>query len=126
MRSTLIVLVTLLSFFAVSALADSPAVHISVASTQPSDWTADQLKTQFASQIKSIDYESHGQKHTSNAIPLLAVLKAADVGTDLKMDPKADPKTKNAALRMIVVVRGSDGYTVSISLAEVASRHRQP
>jgi hypothetical protein len=119
MRRILIVITAVGLFFAVSALADPPAIHISVASTQPSDWTTDQLKTQFAAQIKSVDYESHGQKHTSTAVPLLAVLKAAGVGTDLKMDPKADPKTKNAALRMIVVVRGSDGYTVSLSLAEL-------
>jgi hypothetical protein len=119
MRYTLVFVVTVLSFFAAAVSADPGAIHISGAVAQPSDWTADQLKTQFAAQIKSIDYQSHGQKHTSAAVPLLAVLKAAGVGTDLKMDPKADPKTKNAALRMILVVRGNDGYTVAVTLAEL-------
>jgi hypothetical protein len=125
MRNCLIILATIFSLFA-AALADPttlPAatgvIHISGAIAQPSDWTADQLKTQFASQIQSIDYQSHGQKHTANAIPLLALLKSAGVATDLKEDPKADPKTKNAGLRLVVIVRGTDGYTVALSLADI-------
>ncbi len=119
MRNTLISLATVLFFFAVNALADPATIHISGPSTQPSDWTADQLKTQFAAQIKSIDYQSHGQKHTSNAIPLLSLLKTAGVAADLKEDPKADPKTKNSTLRLVIVVRGNDGYTVALSLADL-------
>jgi hypothetical protein len=126
MRNCLIILATVFSVFAVAALADpttspaaSGAIHISGDVAQPSDWTADQLKTQFASQIQSIDYESHGQKHTSNAIPLIALLKSAGVSIDSKEDPKADPKTKNAMFRIVVIVRGTDGYTVALSLADI-------
>jgi hypothetical protein len=126
MRNCLIILGTVFSVFAAAALADpttlpaaTGAIHISGAVAQPSDWTADQLKTQFASQIQSIDYESHGQKHTANAVPLVALLKSAGVSTDLKEDPKADPKTKNAGLRLVVIVRGTDGYTVALSLADI-------
>src|SRR5580692_418240 len=110
MRNCLMILATVFSVFAAAALADpttSPvttgAIHISGAVAQPSDWTADQLKTQFASQIQSIDYESHGQKHTSDAIPLVALLKSAGVSIDSKEDQKADPKTKNAAFRIVVI-----------------------
>jgi hypothetical protein len=119
MRKALFIFAAILSLFAASAFADPAAIHISGAVAQPSDWMANQLKTQFASQIKSIEYQSHGQKHTSNAVPLLALLKSAGVAVDLKEDPKADPKTKNAALRLIVIVRGTDGYTVALSLADI-------
>jgi Oxidoreductase molybdopterin binding domain len=126
MRNSLIVLAAVFSVFAAAVLAEAPAslvvggaIHISGAIASPSDWSADQLKSQFASQIKPIEYQSHGQKHTANAVPLLELLKSAGVAIDLKEDPKADPKTKNAALRMIVVVRGTDGYTVSLSLADI-------
>jgi len=119
MRKNLFILAVVLSFFAASAFADPAVIHISGAVAQPSDWTTDQLKTQFASQIKSIEYQSHGQKHTADAVPLLALLKSAGVAIDLKEDPKADPKTKNAALRLVVIVRGTDGYTVALSLADI-------
>jgi DMSO/TMAO reductase YedYZ molybdopterin-dependent catalytic subunit len=35
------------------------------------------------------------------------------------MDPKADPKTKNSQLRLVVIVEARDGYTVAFSLAEL-------
>ena len=50
---------------------------------------------------------------------MVALLKSAGVSTDLKEDPKADPKTKNAALRIVIIVRGTDGYTVALSLADI-------
>ncbi len=87
--------------------------------TESSDWTADQLQDHFKIEIQSIDYALHGTKHTAHALPLLALLKSAGLITDLKMDPKADPKTKNLPLREIVIIRGRDGYTVAFSLAEL-------
>jgi Oxidoreductase molybdopterin binding domain len=86
---------------------------------KPGDWTAARLKSDLAADVKSISYTSHGQKHTSSAVPLLSLLKAAGIQTDLKMGPKVDPKTKNYPLRLIVIVQGHDGYTAGFSLAEL-------
>lgn len=86
---------------------------------QPHQWTVADLKQQFASQLSNITYQSHSGAHTSACVPLLAVLKAAGVGTELKMDPKADPHTKHAPLRVAIVAEASDGYAVVFSLAEL-------
>jgi hypothetical protein len=82
-------------------------------------WTLAKLKETCAADIKPVEFTSRGEKHTSNGVPLLAVLKAAGVPVDLKMDPKADPRLKNYNLRFAVVVQGGDGYTATFSLAEL-------
>jgi hypothetical protein len=94
-------------------------VHIGGAVTKPTDWTPDQIRQQFASDIKPIDYTSKDQKHTSDCVPLLSILKAAGVPTTLKPAPGADPKNKNIPLRMSIVVQGRDGYQVVFSVAEL-------
>ena len=52
-------------------------------------------------------------------MPLLSLLKAAGVQTQLKNDPKAEAKTKHFELRYAVVVQGRDGYVAAFSLAEL-------
>jgi hypothetical protein len=104
------------------AYAGAPApvgVEVAGALSKPGSWTVDRIKSELADQIKAVEYTSHGDKHTSNAVPLLSLLKASGLAADLKMDPKADPGTKNMPLRMIVLVQGADGYTVTFSLAEL-------
>ena len=86
---------------------------------QPHQWTVADLKSQFASQLSNITYQSHGGAHTSACVPLLAVLKAAGVSTELKMDPTADPRTKHLPLRMAIAAEARDGYVVVFSLAEL-------
>jgi hypothetical protein len=103
---------------AMSAEAEK-SVHIDGAVSTPSDWTPTHLKEQFAAELKQIHYTSRGQEHTSTCVALLSVLRSAGVQTDLKMDPTADPKTKNIPLHLNVIVRGNDGYTVAFSLAEL-------
>jgi hypothetical protein len=83
------------------------------------DWTAEQLHQRLASDIHSIEYTSRGQKHTAHAVSLLALLKASGAEIELKMDPKADPKTKNRPLRLTLILKGADGYTTAFSLAEL-------
>jgi hypothetical protein len=77
------------------------------------------LKSELSADITSITYTGKDQKHTSNAVPLVALLKASGVSTQLKADPTADPKTKHHELRLVVVVQGNDGYTAVFSLAEL-------
>ena len=90
------------------------------ATTQPSHWTTDELKHQPAMPTTQISYESQdGTAHHATCVSLLDVLKAAGVSTEIKMNPKADPKTKHAALRMTVTAKATDGYGVVFSLAEL-------
>jgi len=99
--------------------ASEVAVKVSGGIVQPSDWTITRLKSEFAEQIKPVDYMSHGQHHTANSIPLLALLKKCGVPTEIKMDHASDPRTKNLPLRLAIIVRASDGYAATISLAEL-------
>jgi hypothetical protein len=95
------------------------AVHIGGDVSKSADWTLEQLKQRFGPQIKKIEYASKGQPHSSNCIALLDMLAAAGVPTDMKMEPRADPKVKNYPLRLAVVVQGRDGYAATFSLAEL-------
>jgi hypothetical protein len=117
---TQVILALLLSLATQPLLADGEAsVHISGDVTQASDWTLAQLKEKFASEIKLIQYSSHGQKHVSNCIPLLSMLKAAGVSTEAKMDPAAKPTAKNRPLHIAVWIQGRDGYSVVMGLGEL-------
>ena len=82
-------------------------------------WAPARMKEALATDLKSIEYTGRGAKHTANAVPLLALLKAAGVPVALKMDPNADPKMKNYNLRLAVVVEAGDGYTATFSFGEI-------
>jgi DMSO/TMAO reductase YedYZ molybdopterin-dependent catalytic subunit len=99
-----------------------PVVHVGGDVPKPGDWSAAQVRKELESEVKPLQYAGHGQQHESNCVPLISLLKAAGVATELKMGPgAAGPKTKHQELRLIVVVQGSDGYTVCFSLAEMMS-----
>jgi hypothetical protein len=95
------------------------AVQVTGTDGSAQTWTAARLKEVLASDVKAVEWISHGQKHTSSSVPLIAVLKASGVPVTLKMDPKADPHMKNYNLRLAVVIQGGDGYTATFSLAEL-------
>jgi len=97
-------------------LASSPAnagesIRITGTDGTAQTWAPARIKEVLASDLKA--------KHTANAIPLLALLEGAGVPVALKMDPKADPKSKNYNLRLAVVIEAGDGYTATFSLAEL-------
>jgi len=97
-----------------------PSVHVVGDVPKPGDWSVAQIRKELASDVKPVQYAARGQQHQSDCVPLISLLKAAGVQTELKMGPSAlDPKTKHQELRLIVVVQGSDGYAVSFSLAEL-------
>jgi hypothetical protein len=104
-----------------------PPLHIHGDGIAPTDWTVDQIQKQLAAEITPITYAGHGQPHIFKCVPLISLLKAAGVPTNLKMQPASDPKTKSYSLRFVAVVRGRDGYIVAFSLAElipdVGNRH---
>jgi DMSO/TMAO reductase YedYZ molybdopterin-dependent catalytic subunit len=119
LSAALILLTAALAFSDPALPPGAAGVDVVGAVSNPGSWTVERIKSKLADQIRPVEFISHGDKHTASAVPLLAVLKASGLAPDLKMDPKADPKTKNLPLRMVVVVQGSDGYTVAFSLAEL-------
>ena len=111
----------LISFlaFAVAARADD-SIHVTGADGTSTDWTPDALKAQFPNDIHNVIYTGEDDKqHKCNCVPLLTVLHAQHVETELHMDPKADPKLKNFNLRYVIVIVGKDGYTTVLSLGEL-------
>jgi hypothetical protein len=112
----IILLVSLLA----TAAGAADSMSITGAVTKPGDWTVEKLKTDLAADVTSITYTGHDGKHTSSAVPLVALLKAAGMTTDLPQPPKGiDPKTKHAETHYAVIVEGSDGYIAVFSLAEL-------
>jgi hypothetical protein len=112
----------MVGFVIFAAIAAGPApstIHVVGSAVKTGDWSVDQLQTQLASQIKAVDYNSRGGKHTFHCVPLIAVLQAAGVSGDFAMNGAADPKIKNPQMRQVVLVRGRDGYAVVFSMAEV-------
>jgi hypothetical protein len=115
MRLTALFLILLAS----TSLADTQSIQLAGDIDHAGNWTPNQIKSTLSSEIKSIDFTTHGQKHSYNCVPLLSLLKAAGAHTDLKMGPAVDPHIKNLALHLVVVITASDGYAVSFSLAEL-------
>jgi DMSO/TMAO reductase YedYZ molybdopterin-dependent catalytic subunit len=95
------------------------ALHVDGQVAQPSDWPSSRLEKNFAADMQTVPYTSHGQQHSAKCVALVTLLKAAGVQTELKMDPKADPKAKNYPLRFVVLVAGRDGYSTAFSLGEL-------
>lgn len=115
-----------------TAATDSVAITGSVAiigSVQkPGEWTVARIKSELTADVTTISYAGHdGKKHTAVSVPLLSVLRASGLQAKLKSDPTAHPKSKHFELRLVVAVKGRDGYISAFSLAElqpdVGDRH---
>ncbi|HEY2587508.1 MAG TPA: hypothetical protein VGI81_17310 [Tepidisphaeraceae bacterium] len=87
------------------------AVKVGGAVNKPTDWSIAKLKEAFADQLKQVEYTAKGQKHVSTCVPLLAIVQAAE--------PVTDPKHKNFAMRLAVVVRAADGYAATFGLGDL-------
>jgi hypothetical protein len=112
----------LLSAFAFAPRVDGEAnITINTATSKPTEWSADQIKTKLAGEVTTLSYTGHDGKHTSSVVPLLSVLKAAGVTTQLDPHPNKDPKIKHDELHYAVTVQGKDGYYVVLSIAELMS-----
>lgn len=92
--------------------APAPALQVSSAVTKPGAWDTARLRQSFGSDIKTITYTLKGKPHTAQALPLLALVQAAE--------PRLNPNIKNHRLQFVVLVRGRDGYTAAFSLAELS------
>ena len=118
-RWAVLALVVVIAMPAASAVAAEDVIHIAGEGVTSGDWSAARIGSDLAADVKPVKYTSKGQPHEANAISVIALLKAAGVPTELKMDPTADPKVKNFAIRLAVVVQGRDGYTATLSFAEL-------
>jgi DMSO/TMAO reductase YedYZ molybdopterin-dependent catalytic subunit len=78
---------------------------------KPQNYTNAQLQKAFEKDIQIVRYDLRGEKGRAHAIPLLALLRAAQ--------PELDPKRKNALLAYAVVVSAGDGYAVTFSTGEL-------
>jgi hypothetical protein len=110
-------------FLAIACTIQARADHdsISVFSGDKSgDWSLTRIKTELAADITTIDYVGHDGKHTSSAVPLASLLKAAGVPVELTNPKKGvDPKEKHAELHLAITVQGRDGYYTVFSIAEL-------
>jgi hypothetical protein len=114
--SIVIVLIALAIRFAASAqdntqLAKPSTIRIAGAVEKPREWTPDQLKTEFAADIKTVPYTLKGVKGEAQCLPLLTLIQAAKL--------KLSPKPKNHELAVAIVVKGSDGYAACFSYGEL-------
>lgn len=95
-----------------AAAPGADAISISGAVSKAQTWTAEQLKSDFAKDAKTVSYAAKdGSKHAATAVPLMDLVKAGG--------PALDSKIKNDELRLVVVVVGKDGYIATFALAEL-------
>ena len=90
------------------------------AAASPMHASADELRKQFAADVQTVTYQSHGKPHTATAIPLLAVLQAAGIPTG--MQPPAtgsSVRDKHRPMRIVIEASADDGYAVIFSLGEL-------
>jgi hypothetical protein len=97
----------------------APVLRIIGAIDKPAEWSAQQVREQFAKDIQTVAYTSRGQKVESRCVSLLTLLKAAGAEAELKMGAGMEPGKKNHAIRLAVVVVSRDGYTATFSMAEL-------
>ena len=94
-------------------------IEVNGAVDKPAKWTAASLRTQFAGEVKIIQYTNRGEKHSASCIALSSILHQAGADSQMKMGPGVPPAEKNKSLRLAIVVSSFDGYTASFSLAEL-------
>lgn len=113
--SFLLVLFASVLFISIGAQAEAAGsettLHVGGAVNKPAEWTVAKLKETFAGQLKPVEYTARGQKHVSTCVPLLAIVQAAE--------PANDPKHRNFAMRLAVVVRATDGYAATFGMGDL-------
>jgi DMSO/TMAO reductase YedYZ molybdopterin-dependent catalytic subunit len=79
--------------------------------SSPGAWTFARIQKDLAADVQPISYTLKGTAHTADAVPLIKLIQASQ--------PVFNPHIKHHDLQFVVVVQGSDGYTVDFSLAEL-------
>lgn len=102
--------------------AQEPAMTMSIGGDvkKPRQWSAEQLKAQFADQIqgvKFLDPMSSWKEKTGNGIPLLSVIKAAE--PRLEKVTKFHKDVMHYDMVFLVILEARDSFHVYFSLAEL-------
>jgi DMSO/TMAO reductase YedYZ molybdopterin-dependent catalytic subunit len=107
------VLAALLS--AGSAFAQRNSFEIRGDVQKPRSWSVDDVKKQFAGEIKTAKstFGPEKQERTSTGIPLISLLKAAGL--------KTEETPKHYDLSFIVIIEAYDGYRAYFTFAELAA-----
>lgn len=109
----------ILALLCIAAAPSSYSVIVHGDGMEEWQWTPARLEREMKKEIQTISYSVHGEHHTSRAIPLLAILSRDNVNTKTQMGEFADARTKNRFLHLVVLVRGRDGYSAAIDIAEL-------
>ena len=118
--SAMLLLIALFSFNSISAQESAMTLSIMGDVKEPRQWSAEQLKSQFADQIKEVKFTdpfSSWQKKTGNGIPLLFVIKAAE--PRLETVTKFHKDQMHYDMSFIVILEARDKFRVYFSLAEL-------
>ena len=112
-----ITVVSLSALFAAGVFAqERTSLEIRGDAKNPRSWSVDDVKKQFAGEIQTVkstrmDKEKKPVEFTVTGIPLVSLLKAAELKTE------AAPKHHD--LTFIVILEAHDGYRVYFSFAEL-------
>ncbi len=108
-----LVVVVLLAQFFLPGQESATTLSVRGDIQKPTQWSAELLKTQFASQVQDVKFTAGMDKSVKvgTGIPLLSVIQSAGLQTDKAV--------KHHDLKFLVVVEAHDGYRVFFSLAEL-------
>jgi DMSO/TMAO reductase YedYZ molybdopterin-dependent catalytic subunit len=96
------------------ALAQDSGLSLSVQGEvqKPSQWTMEQLKSQFAGQVQKVNFTGKDkQPKVGTGIPVLSAIQAAAL--------KTDPSINHHDLKFFVILEAKDSYQAFFSLAEL-------
>ena len=97
--------------FSAKGWASSPTVQITGAVARPGVWSGSRIEHDLKTSLRLVHYTLHGQAHTAQCVPLIALVDAAG--------PRENPRIKHHILQFVVVAQGQDGYAVAFSLGEL-------
>ena len=119
-KTMLLLLIVLFSFNTLSAQESAMTMSIGGDVKKPRLWSAEQLKAQFADQIKEVKFTdpfSSWQKKTGKGIPLLSVIKAAE--PRLERVTKFHKDQMHYDMSFLAILEARDNFRVYFSLAEL-------
>jgi hypothetical protein len=117
-KTMMMLLIVLFSSNTLSA--QEPAMTMSIGGDvkKPRLWSAEQLKAQFADQIKEVKFtDPSWQKKTGKGIPLLSLIKAAE--PRLEKTTKFHKDQMHYDMSFLVILEARDNFRVYFSLAEL-------
>ena len=115
-RSLILLTIVLAAAHSVFAQAAATGIAIRGDVSKPGVWSVDDLKRQFANEVKTVQFTigEDKQQKTGTGIPLMSLIKAAEL--------KTEKTPKHYDLSFLVIIEANDGYRVYFSFAEMAAQ----